>query len=87
MWGCRAAGLNLASLVAYCRDHDLLAPLSERERKVLTLIAEGLTDSGVAKHLSLSACTVEAYARQVLGRIELLESEDGRPVCSSSSLI
>lgn len=67
----------VASLVAWRGGHDPLAPLSERERNVLALMAEGLTNSGIAKRLSLSARTVEAHVRHILGKLELPEGEDG----------
>lgn len=57
------------------RDEPL-AELSEREREVLTLMAEGLTNTGIAKRLYLSNRTVEAHVRQVMLKLSLPDSED-----------
>jgi DNA-binding NarL/FixJ family response regulator len=59
------------------RGGDGLSELSEREREVLGLMAEGLTNSGIAKRLYVSDRTVEAHVRHVLLKLELPEGEDG----------
>ena len=53
-----------------------LSELSEREREVLRLMAEGLTNSGIAKRLYLSDRTVEAHVRHVLLKLDLPDGED-----------
>jgi DNA-binding NarL/FixJ family response regulator len=45
---------------------DELADLSDREREILSLMAEGLTNTGIAKRLVLSERTIEARVRHVL---------------------
>ena len=58
-----------------------LARLSERERRVLELMAEGLTNTGIAQRLVLSERTVEAHVRHVLVKLDLPESDqDNRRV-------
>jgi DNA-binding NarL/FixJ family response regulator len=64
----------VAGLVA---RHDPLGTLTERERGVLGLMAEGLTNSGIAKRLYLSERTVEAHVRHLFTKLSLPESEDG----------
>ena len=54
-----------------------LSDLSDREREVLALMAEGLTNTGIAKRLFLSERTVEAHVRHVLSKLSIPESEDG----------
>jgi DNA-binding NarL/FixJ family response regulator len=54
-----------------------LAELSEREREVLELMAEGFTNSGIATRLYLSERTVEAHVRHLLMKLDLPEGEDG----------
>ncbi len=54
-----------------------LARLSERERGVLELMAEGLTNTGIAQRLVLSERTVEAHVRHVLLKLDIPETDDG----------
>ena len=54
-----------------------LARLSERERRVLELMAEGLTNTGIAHRLVLSERTVEAHVRHVLVKLDIAESDEG----------
>jgi DNA-binding NarL/FixJ family response regulator len=54
-----------------------LARLSERERHVLELMAEGLTNTAIGQRLVLSQRTVEAHVRHVLLKLDIPESEDG----------
>jgi DNA-binding NarL/FixJ family response regulator len=67
----------VASLVSTPDDGDQLAQLSEREREVLELMAEGLTNTGIATRLYLSERTVEAHVRHVLLKLGIAESEHG----------
>ena len=66
----------VASLVSARGEDRRLSELTEREREVLELMAEGLTNVGVAKRLYLSERTVEAHVRHVLTKLDLPESED-----------
>lgn len=67
----------VASLVSARGGDRQLAELTEREREVLELMAEGLTNAGIAKRLYVSERTVEAHVRHVLTKLDLPESEDG----------
>ena len=66
----------VGSLVGARGEDDPLAELTERERGVLELVAEGLTNAGIAKRLHLSERTVEAHVRHVLMKLGVPESED-----------
>lgn len=66
----------VASLVSARHDDDPLAYLTEREHEVLELMAEGLTNAGIAKRLYLSERTVEAHVRHVLTKLNIPERED-----------
>jgi DNA-binding NarL/FixJ family response regulator len=47
----------------------LLASLSEREREVVTLIGQGLSNAEIGNELHLSEATVKGYVSAVLGKI------------------
>jgi DNA-binding NarL/FixJ family response regulator len=66
----------VGGLVGAHGEHDPLAELTEREREVLELVAEGLTNAGIAKRLYLSERTVEAHVRHVLMKLGIPEGED-----------
>jgi DNA-binding NarL/FixJ family response regulator len=51
--------------------------LSERERRVLELIAQGLTNTAIANRLVVSERTVEAHVRHILTKLDITDSEDG----------
>jgi len=65
----------VARLVAPTRDGDRLASLTDREREVLGLMAEGLTNTGIAQRLYLSERTVEAHVSHVLVKLDIPERE------------
>ncbi len=50
--------------------------LSDRERGVLQLMAEGLTNSGIASRLVVSRRTVEAHIRHILTKLDIPETDD-----------
>jgi len=65
----------VASLIARNND-DPLEELTMREREVLELMAEGLTNTGIAKRLHVSERTIEAHVRHVLMKLDVPETED-----------
>jgi DNA-binding NarL/FixJ family response regulator len=59
------------SLVAASARRQGFADLSEREREVLVLLAEGLTDRAIADRLTVTPRTVETHVRHVLLKLGL----------------
>jgi DNA-binding NarL/FixJ family response regulator len=63
----------VASLVGRDSDHALAA-LTPREKEVLSLMAEGLTNGAIARRLTLTERTVEGHVRSVLMKLDLPQS-------------
>jgi DNA-binding NarL/FixJ family response regulator len=63
-------------LVAAQRADDPLDVLSPREREVLSLMAEGRSNAGIAHQLWITEGTVEKHVRSILRRLRLPASED-----------
>jgi serine/threonine-protein kinase len=66
----------IARLVGRRRRHDPLAELSRREREVLSLVAEGLSNKAIAARLYVTERTVEAHVTQIFLKLRLDESPD-----------
>ncbi|MEU4290667.1 response regulator transcription factor [Kribbella sp. NPDC026596] len=56
--------------------HDPLEALSDREREVLALVAEGRSNAGVARRLWVTEGTVEKHVRSILTKLDLPEADD-----------
>ena len=65
----------VASLIAGRRASPL-AQLSERERQVLALMAEGLSNAAIAGRLVVSARTVEAHVGHLLDKLDIFDSQE-----------
>ena len=63
-------------LVSARRRHDVLNVLTAREREVLTLVAEGRSNAGIADRLGLAEGTVEKHVRRILMKLDLSETDD-----------
>ena len=66
----------VAELVGVRRRSDPLAALSSREREVLALMAEGRSNTGIARRLWVTEGTVEKHIRSILAKLGLPETED-----------
>jgi DNA-binding NarL/FixJ family response regulator len=63
-------------LVSARRVRDPLAALTAREREVLALMAEGRTNSGIARQLWVTDGTVEKHVKSIFGKLRLPETAD-----------
>ncbi|HEY0001643.1 MAG TPA: response regulator transcription factor [Actinoplanes sp.] len=65
----------VARLVARRRDRDPLDELTDRERTVLALMAQGLSNAAVAADLHLATKTVEAHVTAIFTKLGLVQHE------------
>ena len=65
----------VSSLVAG-RRHSVLDELSDRERSVLSLIAEGRSNRAIAKQLFLSPRAIERHVQAIFQKLGLADTED-----------
>jgi serine/threonine-protein kinase PknK len=63
-------------LVSARRRSDPLGVLSDREREVLALMAEGRSNAGIARRLWVAEGTVEKHVRSILAKLSLPETDD-----------
>ena len=61
----------VSQLVGRRRREDPLAELTEREREVLSLVAEGLSNKAIAARLFITERTVEAHVKQIFLKLWL----------------
>jgi serine/threonine-protein kinase PknK len=63
-------------LVRARRRHDPLDGLTPREREVLALMAEGRSNSGIARRLFVTEGTVEKHVHSLLPKLGIYEEDD-----------
>jgi DNA-binding NarL/FixJ family response regulator len=66
----------VARLMGRRRRDDPVSQLTEREREVLGLIAEGMSNRALASRLFITERTVEAHVTQIFQKLGLAESPD-----------
>ena len=68
--------LVVGRLITPSRPTDHMSSLSDREQQVLGLMAEGLTNTAIARRLVLSERTVEGHVRSLLLKLQLPDDAD-----------
>ena len=63
-------------LVAARRVDDPLEEITPREREVLSLMAQGRSNGGIARELWVTEGTVEKHVHSILGKLSLADTED-----------
>ena len=66
----------VAQLLVRRRAHDPLEQLTAREREVLALMAEGRSNTAIARHLVVSEGAVEKHVRNIFTKLDLPPDED-----------
>ncbi|MDI2125484.1 response regulator [Yinghuangia seranimata] len=66
----------VGALLAPARRDTALSRLTDRERDVLALVAEGHSNAGVATRLHLGERTVETHMRAILQKLDIPETAD-----------
>src|SRR4051812_29455907 len=61
----------IVAMMARRRAVDPLLELTDREREVLALMAEGLTDRGIADRLWVTPRTIETHVRHILSKLAI----------------
>jgi DNA-binding NarL/FixJ family response regulator len=66
----------IVELVGARRTDDPLEELTQREREVLALMAEGRSNGGIARRLWVSERTVEKHVQSILAKLGLPDTTD-----------
>ena len=66
----------VGQLLGRRRDDDPLEPLTAREREVLRLMAEGLSNRGICEKLVLSPKTIESHVSNIFLKLGIRDAPD-----------
>ncbi len=64
------------ALLGRPRERSPLGSLTDREREVLSLMAEGRSNAAIAERMHLSPKTIEAHVHAIFGKLELEPTPD-----------
>jgi DNA-binding NarL/FixJ family response regulator len=76
MGGCVVDPALVQELLAARRVHNPLGVLSPREHEVLAVMAEGLSNSGIADRLWVAEGTIEKHVRSILTKLGIAEATE-----------
>jgi DNA-binding NarL/FixJ family response regulator len=76
MGGCVVDPALVQELLAARRVHNPLEVLSPREHEVLAVMAEGLSNSGIAHRLRVAEGTIEKHVRSILTKLGIPEATE-----------
>ncbi|MCA2229303.1 LuxR C-terminal-related transcriptional regulator [Nonomuraea aurantiaca] len=63
-------------LLTRSQTQDKISRLTPRQREALMLMAEGLSNSGIARRMHISEKTVDGYITAILARLDLKDTPD-----------
>jgi serine/threonine-protein kinase len=66
----------VSRLLARRRPSDPIRRLTDREREVLALVAEGMSNQAIARRIVVTERTVEAHVTQIFRKLDLADSPD-----------
>ena len=69
------------------KEHDALDQLTEQERKVLVLIAEGKTNREIAETIYLSEKTVRNYVSSILAKLNLVNRTEAAAYAAKRNFV
>ena len=65
----------VSRLVGRRRERDPISELTDRERAVLALMAQGLSNAALAEELFLSPKTIEGHVRSIFTKLDLVPDQ------------
>lgn len=79
--------LNRTSRVALHFPGDLIEPLSDREREVLIMLAQGIPNKEIADKLHIAEGTVKNHVSNILGKLQAQNRTEAANIARRRGLI
>jgi DNA-binding NarL/FixJ family response regulator len=67
----------VGDLISSRQSNDVVQRLSSREQEVLRLMAEGLSDKGIAERMWISTHTVGTHIQHIFRKLDLPDAATG----------
>lgn len=68
-------------------EEGMIEPLTEREREVLVMLAQGVANKGIADRLHLSEGTVKNHVSNILGKLQVQNRTQAANLARSKGLV